>query len=131
MPRGRSAPPKLTPRGDAHQWAAKTARVYRKAVAGSIVGLQEGIAASLRDCPCAASPEAMIESINSAIREWEEGAFRLHGPRVVSLDRASGKIEVRAAFSEMTAPTQHLEQSTSAETAEGPVPSSTPGLLRI
>jgi hypothetical protein len=68
----------------------------------------------------------MIESINSAIREWEEGAFRLHGPRVVSLDRASGKIEVRAAFSEMTAPTQHLEQSTSAETAEGPVPSSTP-----
>jgi hypothetical protein len=73
----------------------------------------------------------MIDSINSAIREWEERAFRLHGPRVVSLDKASGKIEVRTVFSEMAVPTQHLEQSTWAETAEGPVPSSTPGLLRI
>ena len=112
MPRGRPSPPKLTPSAIANHWAARTARVYRKAVAGSIAGLQECIAASLKVYPYAASAEAMIDSINSAIREWEEGAFRLHGPRVVSLDMASGKIEVRkTTFSETTASAQHLEQS--------------------
>ena len=72
------------------------AQAYEAAARGNTTGLHNNIAAALRPGLFVSSTEdKLVRRVNTAIEQWERRSMRQPGPRLITLNEATGKVDVR------------------------------------